>query len=128
MLRVMTLAFSLVCTIAVHIVVAPRAGAGAAVWLGAATFVALAWRMVVHERKQPAALEIAPDGIAAFDAAGHALLRGRIAGCTQWTHRLLVLTVAPHGPGRATPLVSAADALSADSFRELAVRARHAAR
>jgi hypothetical protein len=127
MLRAMTLAFALVCAIAVHTVVAPRGGAAAAAWLGAVTFATLALRWVAHERKQPAALEIAPDGVTAFDAAGKTVLHARIAGCTQWTHRLLVLAIAPHG-GRATPLILAADALSAESFRELAVRARHASR
>jgi hypothetical protein len=53
-------------------------------------------------------------------------VRGRFAGYTQWANRLLVIAVTPHGGARAVPLLVAADALPAEAFRELAVRARHA--
>jgi hypothetical protein len=128
LLRAATLAFALVCAVAVHTVTMPRAGAAAAAWFGAATFATLALIWGARERRQPAALEIAPDGITAFDLAGNAVLRGRIAGCVQWTQYLMIVAVAPHERGRTMSLVIAADALSGEAFRELAVRARHAAR
>jgi hypothetical protein len=126
--RAATLAFALIAAVAVHCVVLPRGGDVAAAMLAAATFGALALAALVRERRQPAALSLEPDGIAAYCRSGGLLLRGRIAGCAQWADRLLLIAVMPHGGARAAPLVIAADALPAEAFRELAVRARYAAR
>ncbi len=125
--RAATLAFALLAALAVHSIVMPRGGAAAAVALAAATFAALALAAVAHERRQPGALSLEPDGVAVYDRSGRMLLRGRIAGCAQWASLLLVIAVMPHGGMRAARLLVAADALPADAFRELAVRARHAA-
>ncbi len=125
-LRAALLAFGLVCACAVHAAFAPRAGAGPAGWFALATFVALALRVLAYERAQPASLALAPDGIVAFDSTGRPVRGGRIVGLLQWTRWLLVLRIAPHGPGRRWSLVIAADALPPEPFRELAVRARSA--
>ncbi|RKP52047.1 protein YgfX [Trinickia fusca] len=125
-LRALTFAFVAIASAAVHAVVAPRGGTVAALALALATCAALMLGWRCHERRQPAMLEIASSGIAAFDDAGRALLRGRIAGGAQWARWLLVLAVVPDSARRVMPLVLAADALPADIFRELAVRARHA--
>lgn len=125
-LRALTFTFVTIASAAVHTVVAPRGGAGAALVLAAATCATLMLGWRAYERRQPAMLEIASSGIAAFDDAGRALLRGRIAGGAQWARWLLVLAVAPDSARRVIPLVVAADALPTDIFRELAVRARHA--
>jgi hypothetical protein len=126
--RAATLAFSLVAALAVHCVVVPRGGDAAAAALAAASFGALALAALACERRQPAALCLEPDGIAAYGRTGGILLRGRITGCAQWADRLLLIAVMPHDGARAAPLVVAADALPAEAFRELAVRARYAAR
>ena len=123
-LRAALFAFALVCTCAVHVAFAPRAGAGPAAWFALATFAALALRVLAYERAQPASLALTPDGLVAFDALGRPARSGRIVGLLQWTRWLLVLRIAPHGPGRRWSLVVAADALPAEPFRELAVRAR----
>jgi hypothetical protein len=75
---------------------------------------------VKHEYAQPVALKIGPDGLFAWDRAGSLLMQGRIAGCSQWSGRLLVLALAPDH-GRSRTLLLAADALPAAVFRELAV-------
>ena len=126
--RAATFAFALVAALALGSVVLPRGGDAAAVALAAATFGALTLAALAHERRQPAALGLEPDGVVAYDRAGGVVLRGRIAGCAQWADRLLMMAVLPHGGARAAPLLVAADALPAEAFRELAVRARHAAR
>ncbi|MEA3118189.1 MAG: hypothetical protein QOI13_1459 [Paraburkholderia sp.] len=127
-MRAATLAFAIVAALAVHCVIAPRGGNAAAAALAAATFAALALAALARERRQPVALCLEPDGIAALGRSGGLLLRGRIAGCAQWADRLLLIAVMPHGGTRAASFVVAADALPAEAFRELAVRARYAAR
>jgi hypothetical protein len=124
--RAATFAFALVVALAVRGVIAPLAGDSAAVALGAAVFGALALAACAHERRQAAVLYLEPDGIAAYGRCGALIVRGRFAGYTQWANRLLVIAVTPHGGARAVPLLVAADALPAEAFRELAVRARHA--
>jgi hypothetical protein len=124
--RAATFAFALVVALAVRGVIAPLAGDSAAVALGAAVLGVLALAAVARERRQAAVLYIEPDGIAAYGPCGALIVRGRFAGCMQWADRLLMIAVSPHGGSRAVPLLVAADALPADAFRELAVRARHA--
>jgi hypothetical protein len=55
------------------------------------------------------------------------LAQGRIAGCSQWSGRLLILALAD-ASGRSRAILIAADTLCADAFRELAVLGRRAAR
>ncbi len=124
--RLAVLAFALVCTAAVHFTAAAHIGASAAVWLAVAACAALGVSFMRYERRQPAWIELTCEGVAAFDDTGRALLQGRIAGAAQWAGRLLVLAVAGVD-GRQDTLVVAADAVPAAVFRELAVRARHAA-
>ncbi|MEM5402324.1 protein YgfX [Paraburkholderia unamae] len=81
---------------------------------------AAAWR-----RKQPAFLEIGSDLLAAYSRDGACLAAGRLAGASQWGAWLLALVV-EQGARRTTILV-AADAVPAEVFRTLAVRARSAA-
>ena len=81
---------------------------------------AAAWR-----RKQPAYLEIGSDFVAAWSRDGACLAAGRPAGASQWGAWLLALVV-EQGARRTTILV-AADAIPAETFRMLAVRARSAA-
>jgi hypothetical protein len=125
--RASLFAFTLLAALAVRGVVMPRGGDVAGFAFAAATFGALAVAALAHERRQPAALSLEPDGIAAYDRLGRLLVRGRIAGCAQWASLLLVIAVMPHGGTRLSRLLVAADALPAEAFRELAVRARHAA-
>ena len=78
------------------------------------------------ERRRPIAFEIGQDGLTTWDRAGNAQYR-RIAGCAQWSDRLLALILVP-AEGRPTSFLVAADALAnASAFRELAVRARRCA-
>lgn len=78
------------------------------------------------ERRRPVAFEIGQDGLTTWDRAGNAQYR-RIAGCAQWSDRLLALTLVP-AAGRPASFLVAADApADASAFRELAVRARRCA-
>lgn len=124
--RLAVLVFTLVCAAAVRFTAAPHMGAAAAVWLSFAACAALGVSFMRYERRQPAWIELTPEGVAAFDDSGRALLQGRIAGAAQWAGQLLVLAVAGVD-GRQDTLVVAADAVPAAVFRELAVRARHTA-
>jgi hypothetical protein len=91
---------------------AVTAGLAAAAWGG--------------ERRRPVAFEIGQDGLTTWDRAGNAQYR-RIAGCAQWSDRLLALILVP-AEGRPASFLVAADALcNASAFRELAVRARRCA-
>ncbi|GLU32375.1 RNA polymerase subunit sigma [Trinickia caryophylli] len=118
-----TFSFALLAGVCVHLVAAPR-GASLA---GAATLAALWLAARAHARRQPAALVFEPGGIAAHDLEGRAVVHGAIAGCMHWAGRLLVISVRPHGGGRAVRIVVASDALGAEAFRECAVRVRQAA-
>jgi hypothetical protein len=78
------------------------------------------------ERRRPVAFEIGQDGLTTWDRAGNAQYR-RIAGCAQWSDRLLALILVP-AEGRPASFLVAANALAnASAFRELAVRARRCA-
>ena len=128
MVRVASLAFSLVCAAAVHAVATAHIGALDALWLAGAALAALGVSFARYERRQPALVELTSEGVAAFDRAGRPLFEGRIVGFTQWAERLLVLAVAGAGARGSTAFVVAADAVDATGFRALAVRGRHAAR
>jgi hypothetical protein len=128
-LRAATLGFALVATLSVYASAAPRCGFLQAIGLAAVTLVVLMLGMLAHERRQPISLKIGPDGIAALDRAGAILHAGRIVGQMQWPRLILILELAARdGKGRARPLLIPADSVSAESFRELAVKARHGAR
>jgi hypothetical protein len=91
-----------------------------------AVWALLALCAVRYERAQPVALKIGPDGLSAWSQAGILLAQGRIAGCSQWSGRLLVLALVPD-QGRSRTLLLTADALPAPVFRELAVLGRRGA-
>ncbi|WP_245639640.1 hypothetical protein [Paraburkholderia heleia] len=114
-----------VAAAAVYTTLAPGFGAWQALpvtlaFLATGGLAAAAWR-----RKQPAFLEIGSDFLAAYSRDGACLAAGRLAGASQWGAWLLALVV-EQGARRATILV-AADAIPAETFRTLAVRARSAA-
>ncbi|WP_408226113.1 MULTISPECIES: hypothetical protein [Paraburkholderia] len=79
-----------------------------------------------HERAQPAALKIGQDELSVWGQGGNLLMQGRIAGCSQWSGRLLILAVQPEAGGASTLLITA-DALPAPVFRQLSVLGRRAA-
>ncbi|RDK01247.1 hypothetical protein [Paraburkholderia lacunae] len=118
--------FVLTAALAVHTCLASRLGAWQALPLSLAGLALLALCAARYERAQPVALNLGPDGLSAWDRAGNLLAQGRIAGCSQWSGRLLVLALAPDH-GRPRTLLVAADALTAPVFRELAVRGRRGA-
>ncbi len=118
--------FILIATLAAYRCFAAHLGAWQAVPLTFAVWALLMLCAVKHEHAQPVALKIGPDGLFAWDRAGGLLTQGRIAGCSQWSGRLLVLALAPDH-GRSRTLLLAADALPAPVFRELAVLGRHGA-
>ncbi|WP_246089076.1 protein YgfX [Paraburkholderia guartelaensis] len=114
-----------VATAAVYTTLAPWLGVWQALpltlaFLATGGLAAAAWR-----RKQPAFLEIGSDFLAAWSGDGACLAAGRLAGASQWGAWLLALVV-EQGARRTTILV-AADAIPAETFRMLAVRARSAA-
>ncbi|MFM0736758.1 hypothetical protein PQQ51_05875 [Paraburkholderia xenovorans] len=118
--------FVLIASLAVHSCLASHLGARQAVPLAFAAAALLTFLAVKHEAARPVALRIGPQGLSAWDRAGRLVAQGRIAGCSQWSSRLLVLALAPE-QGRPHTLLVAADALPRPVFRELAVRGRHAA-
>ncbi|MGN6082474.1 hypothetical protein [Trinickia sp.] len=124
--RLAASACALVCTAAVHATATAHLGAIDALWLAGATLAALGVSFVHYERRQPALLELTPEGLAAFDGAGRALFQGRIVGFSGWAERLLVLAVAGADSRRSHAFVVCADAIDAGAFRALAVRGRHA--
>ncbi|MEX3979239.1 protein YgfX [Paraburkholderia sp. EG287A] len=114
-----------VAAAAVYTTLAPWSGVWQALpatlaFLATGGLAAAAWR-----RKQPAFLEIGSDFLAAWSRDGACLAAGRLAGASQWGAWLLALVV-EQGARRTTILV-AADAVPAEVFRTLAVRARSAA-
>ena len=118
--------FVLMATGAAYTCFAPHLGTWQAVPLTLAVWALLTLCAVKHEHAQPAALNIGPDGVSAWNRAGNLLAQGRIAGCSQWSGRLLVLALAPDH-GRSRTLLLAADALPVAVFRELAVLGRRGA-
>jgi len=111
-----------VATAALWTALAPRIGGWQAVPATLAFAAAGALGFAAWLRKQPRTLEIRPDGVRAYARRGECVASGPLTGCAQWGASLLVLAV---GVGRARrTLLVAADAICADSFRELAVRGR----
>ncbi|MFL9916795.1 hypothetical protein PQR75_15670 [Paraburkholderia fungorum] len=119
-------AFVLIATLAAYTCFASHLGASQAVPLTLAVWALLTLCAVKHEHAQPVALKIGPHGLSAWNRAGSLLMHGRIAGCSQWSGRLLVLALAPDH-GRSRTLLLPADALPASVFRELAVLGRRGA-
>ena len=122
-----TLAFAVIAAFGLYALLAPLAGAPGGLALSVAGCAALLLAARAQGCGHAVALGIEPDSIAVYDREGGILLRGPIVGCTQWANRLLVIAVRPMGRTRAASLVVAADALDGETFRTLAVRARHAA-
>ena len=122
-----TLAFALVAALGLYAALAPLAGEGAARVLSMTCYAALLLAARAQGCGRAAALGIESDSIAVYDREGGMVWRGPIVGCTQWANRLLVIAIRPVGRTRAASLVIAGDALDAETFRELAVRVRHAA-
>ncbi|CAE6828914.1 hypothetical protein R69888_06467 [Paraburkholderia haematera] len=118
--------FVLIATWAAYTCFASHLGASQAAPLTLAVWALLTLCAVKHQLAQPVALKIGPDGLSAWNRAGGLLTQGRIAGCSQWSGRLLILALVPDH-GRPRTLLLAADALSAPVFRELAVLGRRGA-
>jgi hypothetical protein len=107
------------CVLA-HTEQAGHAFAACAVTLAALALASYRWL-----RAQPSAIGLFPDGLAIRSRSGETRYT-RIAGCAQWSGRLLALTLVDLR-GRRETLVVAADSIEADTFRQLAVQARRAA-
>ncbi|WP_245933188.1 protein YgfX [Caballeronia novacaledonica] len=107
-------------------VLAHTENAGQASVACTATLAALALASYRWLRAQPSAIGLLPDGLAIWSRTG-AMRHTRIAGCAQWSGRLLVLTLRDARERRET-LVVAADSVDAGTFRQLSVQARRAAR
>ncbi|WP_408206811.1 hypothetical protein [Paraburkholderia sediminicola] len=118
--------FVLTATSAVFACFASHLGVWQAVPLTLVVWAWLALCALRYERAQPVALKIGPDGLSVWGRSGALLAQGRIAGCSQWSGRLLILALMPER-GRPCTLLLAADALPAPIFRELAVLGRRGA-
>lgn len=125
-MRVALGVFVLTATLAVYTCAASHLGVWEAVPLTLAVGALLSLCAVRHERAQPVALRIGRDELSAWDQAGKLLAQGRIAGCSQWSGRLLILALKPDA-GRSSTLLLAADSLPISVFRELSVLGRRAA-
>ena len=115
----------IVATVALWTALAPWIGGWRATPATLAFAAAGALGVVAWRRGQPRVIEIGTGGIRAFGRGGARVAEGPLAGCARWGASLLVLVVGVGRPRRV--LFVAADATSAASFRELAVRARSAA-
>ncbi|WP_338119593.1 hypothetical protein [Paraburkholderia flava] len=111
---------------AVFAALAPRIGGWQAVPAACAVLAGLALWAIRLDRAAPGTLKIGPDVLTVRDRRGTLLCQGRIAGCSQWSGWLLMLSLVADD-GRSRPLLLAADALSADARRELAVLGRRGA-
>jgi hypothetical protein len=118
--------FVLIATWAVYTCAASHLSALPAIPLTLAVGALLTLCALQHERAQPVALGIGRDEVSVWDRADTLLAHGRIAGCSQWSGRLLILALKPEA-GRTTTLLLAADSLPAPVFRELSVLGRRAA-
>ena len=126
-LRGTTLACMLIAVAAVQTCLAATFGTWQAVPAGLVALAILALGALRHWRAEPDAIKIGPDGLTVWNRTGQVIAQGRIAGCSQWSGRLLILAVAGMR-GRSRPLLIPADALSAGAFRELVVLGRHGSR
>ncbi|MFM0628882.1 hypothetical protein [Paraburkholderia xenovorans] len=118
--------FVLTATLAVFACLASHLGAWQAVPLTLAVWAWLALCALRYERARPDALKIGPDGLSVWGRTGALLAQGRVAGCSQWSGRLLILALMPQR-GRSRTLLLVADALPAPIFRQLAVLGRRGA-
>ena len=125
--RLASLAFALIGAAAVHFAASAHLGAVDSLWLAGAALAAQGLSYVRYERRQPSAIEVTVEGIAALDAKGCPLFQGRIVGFTHWSERLLVLAIGAADTSRRRTLVVCADSIDAAAFRALAVMGRHAA-
>lgn len=117
----------MIAAIAVEVCFASRWGVFQAAPAALAVLACLALAAIWHWRAEPGVIHIGPDGLTVWNRSGKFLARGRVAGCSQWSGRLLMLALAgPSGSPRS--LLVSADALPAEAFRQLAVLGRHAAR
>jgi hypothetical protein len=115
----------LIAIAAVQAGLAARFGALQGAPAALATLAVLTFAAMRHWRNEIAVIKIGPDGLAAWNRAGEVIAHGRITGCAQWSGSLLILALmGTHC--RSYRLLIAADTLSADAFRELAVLGRHA--
>ncbi|SAK48649.1 lipoprotein [Caballeronia glebae] len=99
--------------------------AGHAAVACAVTLAALGLASCRWMRAQPSAIGLLSDGLALWSRSGE-MRHTRIAGCAQWSGRLLALTLLDTR-GRRESLLVAADSVDADTFRQLSVQARRAA-
>ncbi|WP_310699459.1 hypothetical protein [Paraburkholderia sp. USG1] len=118
--------FVLTATSAVFACLAWHLGTWQAVPLTLTVWAWLALCALRYQRAQPVALKIGPDGLSVWGRTGALLAQGRIAGCSQWSGRLLILALMPE-QGCSRTLLFTADALPAPIFRELAVLGRRGA-
>ena len=93
-----------------------------------ATIAALGLLALGWMRRQPVALELHGDSLTLLNRTGRdqPMRHMRIAGCAQWSGRLLALTLLD-ARGRREALLVAADSVDAETFRQLSVQARRAA-
>jgi lysylphosphatidylglycerol synthetase-like protein (DUF2156 family) len=77
-------------------------------------------------RRQPAAIDAHAETLTIRDRRGD-VRQWRIVGCAQWGGWLLALTLSADKGGTRTLLI-ASDSLDSDTFRQIAVSARRAAR
>ncbi|WP_322105110.1 protein YgfX [Paraburkholderia sp. J41] len=111
--------------LAVYSTLAPWLGAWRACPPALAVLAAGALAALRRQRRQAAFLEIGADSLSAWSHDGVRLAAGRIAGASQCGGWLLALVV--ETGARRTTLLIAADSVSRETFRLLAVRARSAA-
>ncbi|HZZ10606.1 MAG TPA: protein YgfX [Paraburkholderia sp.] len=116
----------LVATLAVFTCVSSHVGVCRAVPLTLAMGALLGLRAVRFDQSLPAEFTIGSAELSAWDRTGRLVAQGRIAGCSQWSGYLLILSLAAEH-GRKRTLLLFADALPASAFRELAVRGRRGA-
>jgi hypothetical protein len=125
-MRAASAVFVLIATWAIYTCLASHLSAWQAVPLALALWALLTLCAVKHERAQPCTLTIGPDKLSAWGRTGSLLVQGHIAGCSQWSDRLLVLALASDR-GRCRTLLLPVDALPGSAFRALAVLGRRCA-
>jgi len=125
-LRVAVSGFIVIAAVAVFTTFEPRVGGWHAILFALVVLAALAIAGVRQDRGAPGMLKIGPDSLIVWNRRGTLLCQGRVAGCSQWTGRLLMLVLVGDD-GRSHPLLLAADALPGGVFRELAVLGRRGA-
>jgi len=100
-------AFILIATPAVQACLAARPGALQTAPATLAVLASLILGARRHWRTAPGAIKIGPDGLTIWNCAGQMLAHGRIAGCSPWSGRLLILALADaSGRSRALPIAA----------------------